>query len=408
MHRSVVLLAVLVACSGKTPGADSSTFTPGVDSADTPDVTHPYVDQVQAACTTGETGTPEVTDAIRLESTVTWTLDFDADAEAAGWTDCAYTRTFAGTQRLDIPHVCPHCDVLTEGEATMTEGFDDCYEPLFGGTQTRSESWGYAGSSLFRRTGVQLPLSDEPLAEFGALSGDGTPVDVAWDSEYGVNDDDGNEVGTFTLAAAGTVAWQADPTTPLTDPFGPRAAPYACGWECNDPGTLSGAYPLAPGAVMPNFRLDDQCGEGVDIHDFYGSYIVLDSAQDDCGPCLQMAEQAEAFRADMTDAGIPVRLVPLLGNGLGEVNGTPSPTTHAEWVDRFQPHDPVLADKGWGYAAIGRYLADHEDRDISWPAWIVVGPDMRVIAGSVGFSSWDRIGTIITDDWAARGETGPL
>ena len=73
-----------------------------------------------------------------------------------------------------------------------------------------------------------------------------------------------------------------------------------------------------------------------------------------------------------------------------------------------EPEDPVLADRGWGYAALGRYLSDHEGTDIAWPAWIVIGPDMTVITGAVGFGSWDTIGSIIESDWEARGQTGPL
>jgi hypothetical protein len=290
----------------------------------------------------------------------------------------------------------------------MTEGFSDCAEPLFGGTEVRTETWGISGSEVFRRSGSQYPLSEDALATLDTLSGDGSAVSVAWESDYGVLDDAGEEVGRFIISAAGTMDWNADGST-LVDPYmGPRAAPYACGWECNDPGDLGGEYPLAPGAVLPNFRLADQCDEQVDIHDLYGSYLVLDSAQSDCGPCLSMAEQGEAFRETLVADGIPVRLVPLLGAGLSDVGGTPDTATHQAWVDRFSPVDPVLADRGWGYAALGAYLPEHEGTDIGWPAWIIIGPDMVVLQGGVGFSSWDDIGAIIRADWSARGETGPL
>jgi len=103
-----------------------------------------------------------------------------------------------------------------------------------------------------------------------------------------------------------------------------------------------------------------------------------------------------------------VRLIPLLGAGLSDVGGTPDAATHQAWVDRFEPVDPVLADRGWGYAALGAYLPEHEGEDIAWPAWIIIGPDMKVLQGGVGFGSWDELGDIIRADWAERGETGPL
>lgn len=417
-HRTTLAVtwagwAVLAGCDRSSKEAEPATnpapSDPDPDSGSAPVVeADPYVASVQASCPTGEAGTPTTLDAIRLDSAVTWSLDFDADAEAAGWVDCSYTREFSGVQRVDVDHICPHCEVIVEGEAVMTAGYDDCYAPLFGGEAARTETWGATGSDLFRRGASQLPLNEEPLTTLEAPSGDGTVVPAAWQSEYGVNDDDGIEVGRFILAASGTVAWAPDPSTPLVEPFGPRAEPYACGWECNDPGDLGGSYPLTPGAVVPNFRMRDQCGEDVDLHDFYGSYLVLDSAQSDCGPCLQMADQAEAFTAGMAAEGIPVRSIPLLGAGLSAVYATPTEETQAQWVERFEPLDPVLADRGWGYAAIGQYLRDHEGTDIAWPAWIVVGPDMQVITGAVGFGSWDTIAGIIRDDWETRGAEGPL
>ena len=48
---------------------------------------------------------------------------------------------------------------------------------------------------------------------------------------------------------------------------------YACGWEHNDPGIESTGDDI--GDVMANFSLVDQCGEEVDIHDFFGEYHIL-------------------------------------------------------------------------------------------------------------------------------------
>ncbi len=49
---------------------------------------------------------------------------------------------------------------------------------------------------------------------------------------------------------------------------------YACGWEHNDPGTLV-ATGAAVGDVINNIGLVDQCGELVNIWDFYGKYHIL-------------------------------------------------------------------------------------------------------------------------------------
>jgi hypothetical protein len=235
------------------------------------------------------------------------------------------------------------------------------------------------------------------LATLSELSGDGEEVPVGWSSVSALTDG-----GEMALSAEGVVAWAADPTTVLEDPFGPRAAPYACGWECNDPGDLTGVYPLALGAVVPDFRLADQCDEPVSLWDFYGSYVVLDAAQSDCGPCRAMAEESEAFKAEMRTQGIPVRLVSLLGNGLADVTSTPSEATQDAWVSTFELSEPVLRDAGWSYALFPDFIEETTGEGMGYPAWVVVAPDMTVLQGNVGFSSWEAVGDIIRADWESR------
>ncbi len=428
-RASIALLAMLAACGGTeksesatTTGAGETSDTDGGDGggdggsdgggdggsdggADGGSGGADYVASVQASCTTGESGAVVTYDGNRLQGEITWTIDFDATAEALGYVDCTYTRTFEGIERNDVEHICPGCDLIVEGTGEVVDGFEDCAEPLFGGEAIRTETWGFMGTSFYRRQGAQLYLGDDPLATLSARSGDGSSVSVGWESEYSLSDP---STGGFALIADGTMSWSPDPALAMTPYFAPRTEPYACGWECNDPGTLEGSYPLVPDAVLPNFRMRDQCGEMVDIHDFYGSYLVLDSAQPDCGPCLAMAGDAEAFRETMTAAGIPVRLIPLVGAGLAEVYSTPSVAQQDNWVERFSSTEPVLADRGWGYAALGPYLADYEGEEIAWPAWIIIAPDMTVIQGQIGYSSWDEMGDIIRADWEARGSTGPL
>ena len=69
--------------------------------------------------------------------------------------------------------------------------------------------------------------------------------------------------------------------------------------------------------LVASFQMQDwkTPGESVDLWDFYGSYLVIDSSQSDCGPCRSMAETEHEFVEQMQTAGIPVRVVTLLGNG---------------------------------------------------------------------------------------------
>ncbi len=60
----------------------------------------------------------------------------------------------------------------------------------------------------------------------------------------------------------------------VSNPIDGGESCYACGWAHNDPGNLvsTGAE---IGSVMADFILPDQCGEGVSIWDFAGSYRIL-------------------------------------------------------------------------------------------------------------------------------------
>ncbi len=278
----------------------------------------------------------------------------------------------------------------------MTEGFSDCAEPLFGGTEVRTETWALGGDGLYRSGVPQLVLS-APLTTFSAPAVPGETVPVAWSSSYTLTDG-----GAFTMEAAGTMAWEDDPTTLLTEHEGPRPAAYRCGWECNDPGDLEGVDPMAPGETIPPGRFLDQCGDMVDLYDFYGSYLIIDSSQSDCGPCRNMADQSEAFKAHMNGLDIPVRMITLLGNGLSDPTGTPPDETVDSWVSAFGLTDPVLYDRGWTYAYFSRYMPEYTGEDLGFPAWMIVDPDMNVLYANVGFGSWDDAQSIIEEDWAAR------
>ncbi len=60
----------------------------------------------------------------------------------------------------------------------------------------------------------------------------------------------------------------------VSDPNDATEQCYACGWEHNDPGDLESTG-AEYGDVVDNMSLVDQCGEMVDIWDFYGEYHVL-------------------------------------------------------------------------------------------------------------------------------------
>ncbi len=341
---------------------------------------------VSDTSTTAESAQRDGIPAIIATGEVTWTLAFDETAEQNGYVDCSYTRQYTGEQFLDMDYLCPTCDVLVRGTATMTEG-SDCYSQISSDPQKeRTELWGW-GAGAFHRTS----LDQYPLGELAEITdgGEDSAITLGWTS-----DSELSEGGVMTLTAAGTLSYTTDEDTLLDDPWaGPEV--YACGWPQDDPGDLTLSYDLAVGSTFPNVRLTDQCGEELALWDLYGRWLVLDTSQYDCGPCRTMAAEAEDFVDAMAAEGTEVMVVSLLGNGLSEPFGTPDADTFTSWVDSYSLTDPVLYDQGFAYALFPDFVTAHTGESFGYPTWLVVDPQMNLLDGNIGFGSWDDVGDII-------------
>ena len=47
-------------------------------------------------------------------------------------------------------------------------------------------------------------------------------------------------------------------------------------------------------------------------------------------------------------------------------------------------------------------MAEEYKEDYGFPAWIIVDPEMKLLFGNVGFSSWDAVAEVIEEDWDGR------
>lgn len=389
------LLLALLACS---PGGDGTDDT-GAD-GDSGDTADTGVDTDTGSCVVPP-GAPDTRDTgdgpilgDSLDGTVTWTLAFDADAEANGFVDCTYARSYvAQAQVTDRGYLCPECELVTFGDAEMTSGYEDCFLQISGSDAIRAEHLGLGevdGALHFFRSGVE----NLSLGDMGAIVGTADAFDVAWEDEGEL---DGG--GTMLLTATGSFTRTPDVVPDLADPEAARAEPYACGWPQNNPGGPNASWDVAIGEPFPNVRLDDQCDEPVDVWDFLGFYLVVDASSPDCGPCQAMAADAEAFKAAMAEQCVPVELITVLNASLGDVLAPADLDMRNEWADTFGLSSPVLADQGFGYAVMAPAL---QDEGISLPTVFVVDPDGVVIHGQTGFGTWDDYEALILADWATR------
>ena len=332
--------------------------------------------------------------AYQMTGTLTWSLEFDEEAEANGYVDCSYSRDYSGTQVLDYGYLCADCEIIVKGTSTFTDGLD-CYASVFGEETEpeRTELWGLGDGLFFRTNRDQYSLGDLCEADYA----EGEEVSLAWDSEYTIT-----AGGVMVLAATGTLTYELDEDTLIPDPWAERTEPYACGWEQADPGTLTLDYHVAAGATFPNFSLLDQCGEWMRLWDLYGSYLVLDTSQPDCGPCRSMASGAEAFAEGLREEGIPVRVVSLMGNGLAAPWETPDSDTLESWVTDYGISDPVLYDRGVGYALFPEFAESFTGESFGYPTWLIVDPEMTLIYANIGFSSWSAVADVIRADAEGR------
>ena len=374
-------------------GDDDTTGIPADDDTAMPD------DDVDDDAGDDDTGGEPVTvPAHAVVADVTWTITFDEDAQAAGFSECQYTRTFAGEQDLTQPYLCPACTIQLTGEAEMTAGYEDCYEPTFGGDVTRTEYWGFTwpeedggSAAFFRGSRENLTINELTTVESASL---GAPLVLSWTGEYALADLGIEEDGNLFLAAEGSATVSLDEGTPLVDPYAVRTHAYSCGWPTDNPGDLQTDWLLAEDATFPTAALEDECGELVNLWDFHGRYLVVDSTLPDCGFCLTMAQQAPDFLAEMDDLGIPAEFVSLLGEGLSNVVGEPSQSAFDSYQATYGHGGPLLKDRGFGYAVFEPYWAD----DLGYPIWAVIRPDMSVLYVGKGFDTWDEVRDLIVAD----------
>jgi hypothetical protein len=332
--------------------------------------------------TTGEGGGPPMTQTrATANGDVTWTVTFDADAQAAGATDCSYTRHYEAIQDQSAPWLCPACDIVFHADVEMTEGQVDCFGQISTAEPLESEWIGFAGNTYYRGVGMNM-------TEQGTLSGDATMKTLM----HAVADQPGPTAGTFSFAIAGSFTLGEEEGDPMHGFVPPET--YACGWPKANPPAYTGDYTLAVGDTVPDGLFMDRCGETVRLHDFQGAYLLVEMGARDCPPCQAMAGEEEQFIADMAAQGITVYVVTLLAPSLSNTLGETTQPMLETWTNNYELTSPVLADRGWG---LSMFVPIYQDQT-GYPSIAVVAPDLTVLHEQVGFGSFEEISTMILAD----------
>lgn len=328
------------------------------------------------------------TDARTVAGGATWHVDYDAVAEAAGFADCDYHRSWtAGVEIGDVPWLCPTCDAMFQANAAVDAGAA-CYATLTqGATAAPIEYLGFDDAGWYRASAEGYALTLQ-----GTASADGDQVTWTFDTDYATTDAQGN-TWNATFHVEGTAAIGATQADILRGQWPPES--YTCGWPSTSPPPWTGDFVVEVGDTLPDGVFTDACGDAVRLHDLLGQWLVVDVSAMDCPPCQAMARDTPAALAALADEGIAARSVTLLAPSLSDPFAEPTIDELVDWTATFGLEDPVLADRGYGaWVLMSSYDAVHDD-DAGYPTWYVIDPDGQIVASNSGYGSWDAIADIL-------------
>ncbi len=331
---------------------------------------------------TGGTGGGEPQTRMTISGDATWTVTFDADAQAQGATNCEYTRHYEGVQDQSRPWVCAECEVIFRTTVTMPVGLDDCYNQVSEFDPVEEEWVGYGNGTWYRSYGIGASGQGTAVVAAGGVTYTNEVKDLAADV-IGAGKMEFSVAGTFTTAQE-----DGDPHHGWVAP-----ATYACSWDKADPPAYAGPYTLEVGATLPDGVFRDACDEPFRIHDAKGAYILIFMSAINCPACGQMAEDEPGFIEDMKAEGIDVRTITLMAPSLEDPFGDTSKAQLEYWRDNFEITTPVVADRGWG---VTMFLPIYED-ELGYPSWVIADPDLKVLRYGTG-GDWLTIQNTITLD----------
>jgi len=165
----------------------------------------------------------------------------------------------------------------------------------------------------------------------------------------------------------------------------------------------TGGYPRLPipneiedegwdvGEVTRDWDADDsqdQHGETVNIHKFYGSVIVLDIAAEWCGPCREAAPEAEQEYQDIKDRGFAV--VNILLDGLSQ----DSEPELDRWTEDLGLTFPVIGDHDQSIAS--NYVQQGQSFGI--PNFTILDRNLNIQARQINPIDWELVGELLDED----------
>ena len=162
-----------------------------------------------------------------------------------------------------------------------------------------------------------------------------------------------------------------------------------------------------PGDVSETWDNDDQFGETLDLHKFYGNVIMIDIGSEWCGPCNAAAPEAEQHYQDFKEEGFIV--LGILMDGLQN----PSTPEADRWIEEHELTYPVFTDQDQNQ--VQHYIPTDADGSFGIPLFGFIGRDMTIEIHGVSGSGWteddieDLLGAEVPYvEWPMPENTGDL
>ena len=230
------------------------------------------------------------------------------------------------------------------------DGLDDAEEVDAGTDPTEEDT---DGDGL--EDGDELDLGTDPLAE-------DTDTD-------GVSDGDESSNGSDPL---NVFSWPGDGIWP----------------DNSAKATDSDTY--AYDEIFPNFTANDRYENEVSLHQFWGQAVLLDFSAGWCGPCRQVAAEAEEMWEEQRDDGFVIIHAMTDGN-----SGDADVDFLNDWADDYELTFPVLGEGDIEDVYYELYYAGLNEGYV--PYMLVLDTEMKIRSIYVGGGSESRIASEIED-----------
>ena len=206
---------------------------------------------------------------------------------------------------------------------------------------------------------------------------------ACFDADSDDDDDDDSDTGDFDWypggVGGGTGGGSSDGGGGSDDPYD-RA--YTGGYNvgtCGDDlptatspsGPSNGSFTTwEVGDVLPNMTFVDQHGESVDLYSFCGQHVMIAFGAPWCGPCRQLAGEAQYLQDEFGEQGFQMIEV-LIENASG---GQASQADMQTWASDYgMTTVPVFEDSAY-------QLWPYMERDWGIPTIVHIGPGMEVLS----------------------------